>query len=69
MTSDKTLFKVILELEPGAAEQPDSRGKNYLHTAIIKVEQFVKYQLKHHCTIEYIRDQPEHHSLAPAERP
>ena len=30
--------KVILELEPGAAEQPDSRGKNYLHTAIIKVE-------------------------------
>ena len=53
MTSDKTLFKVILELEPGAAEQPDSRGKNYLHTAIIKVEQFVKYQLKHHCPIEY----------------
>jgi len=28
--------RVILELEPGAAEQPDSRGKNYLHTAIIK---------------------------------
>ena len=28
--------KVILELEPGAAEQPDSRGKNFLHTAIIK---------------------------------
>ena len=24
------------ELEPGAAEQPDSRGKNFLHTAIIK---------------------------------
>ena len=43
-TSDKPLFKVILELEPGAAEQPDSRGKNYLHTAIIKVEQFVKDQ-------------------------
>ena len=29
--------QVILELEPGAAEQPDSRGKNFLHTAIIKV--------------------------------
>jgi len=28
--------RVILELEPGAAEQPDSRGKNFLHTAIIK---------------------------------
>ena len=28
---------MILELEPGAAEQPDSRGKNFLHTAIIKV--------------------------------
>merc|ERR1711971_358702 len=28
--------KTILELEPGAAEQPDSRGKNFLHTAIIK---------------------------------
>jgi ankyrin repeat protein len=28
--------RVILELEPGAAEQPDARGKNYLHTAIIK---------------------------------
>ena len=26
----------ILELEPGAAEQPDSRGKNFLHPAIIK---------------------------------
>ena len=31
------IFQVILELEPGAAEQPDSRGKNFLHTAIIKV--------------------------------
>ena len=30
--------KVILELEPGAAEQPDSRGKNFLHTAIIKCD-------------------------------
>jgi len=28
--------KTILELEPGAAEHPDSRGKNFLHTAIIK---------------------------------
>lgn len=28
--------RVILELEPGAAEQPDSRGKNFLHTTIIK---------------------------------
>jgi len=28
--------RVILELEPGAAEQPDSRGKNFLHTAILK---------------------------------
>ena len=28
--------RVILELEPGAAEQPDARGKNFLHTAIIK---------------------------------
>ena len=28
--------RVILELEPGAAEQPDSRGKNFLHTAIIR---------------------------------
>ena len=33
--------QVILELEPGAAEQPDSRGKNYLHTAIIKVDNFL----------------------------
>jgi len=33
---NNTAAKVILELEPGAAEQPDSRGKNYLHTAIIK---------------------------------
>ena len=30
------IARVILELEPGAAEQPDSRGKNFLHTAIIK---------------------------------
>merc|ERR1712013_711068 len=33
---NNTAAKVILELEPGAAEQPDSRGKNFLHTAIIK---------------------------------
>ena len=32
-----SMSQVILELEPGAAEQPDSRGKNFLHTAIIKV--------------------------------
>ena len=33
---NNTAARVILELEPGAAEQPDSRGKNFLHTAIIK---------------------------------
>jgi len=33
---NNTAARVILELEPGAAEQPDSRGKNFLHTAILK---------------------------------
>ena len=33
---NNTAARVILELEPGAAEQPDSRGKNFLHTAIIR---------------------------------
>ncbi|XP_023334642.1 rabankyrin-5 [Eurytemora carolleeae] len=28
--------RVILELEPGAAEHPDARGKNFLHTAILR---------------------------------
>ena len=43
---NNTAARVILELEPGAAEQPDARGKNFLHTAIIKVWSELKYEKK-----------------------
>ena len=47
--------QVILELEPGAAEQPDSRGKNYLHTAIIKVDNFFFDQFSSSVSFPYYR--------------